>query len=99
MAQDKQQRGKAPQTKQQGGQHEDENKQQGDQRTPDKTIGQIKYARGQDKITKGKGSSGGPETSNRDRRTLTNFDQSKRGLQDDHDPRDIGQKSANRKLG
>jgi hypothetical protein len=27
---------------------------------------------------------------------LTNFDQSKRGLQDDHDPNDIGQRSANK---
>jgi hypothetical protein len=58
MAQDKQQRAEAPQTKQQGGQHVDENQQQGDQRTPDKTIGQIKYAGGQDSITKGKGGVG-----------------------------------------
>jgi hypothetical protein len=27
------------------------------------------------------------------------FDQSKRGLQDDHDPRDLGQKSANKPRG
>ena len=58
MAQDKQQRAEAPQTKQQGGQHVDENQQQGDQRTPDKTIGEIKYARGQDNITQAKAGAG-----------------------------------------
>jgi hypothetical protein len=30
---------------------------------------------------------------------MTAFDQSKRGLQDDHDPNEIGQKSANKKHG
>lgn len=30
---------------------------------------------------------------------MTALDQSKRGLQDDHDPNDIGQKSANKKHG
>ena len=29
----------------------------------------------------------------------TGFDQSKAGLQDDHDPNDLGQKSANHKRG
>jgi hypothetical protein len=33
----------------------------GDERTPDKTIGEVKYARGQDK--KGKGGAGKPEVS------------------------------------
>ena len=31
----------------------------GDERTPDKTIGEVKYARGQDKITKDKGGGAG----------------------------------------
>lgn len=30
---------------------------------------------------------------------MTGLDRSKRGLQDDHDPNDIGQKSANKKHG
>jgi hypothetical protein len=35
----------------------------GDERTPDKTIGQVKYARGQDKTTKDKGGAGDPQVS------------------------------------
>lgn len=33
----------------------------GDERTPDKTIGQIKYVKGQDKTHKGKGGAGEPQ--------------------------------------
>jgi len=35
----------------------------GDERKPDKTIGQVKYARGQDKSTKDKGGAREPEVS------------------------------------
>jgi hypothetical protein len=31
--------------------------------------------------------------------TLSDFDRNKRGLQDDHDPNDIGQRQANKKGG
>jgi hypothetical protein len=33
----------------------------GDERTPDKTLGEIKYAKGQDKMQKGKGGAGEPQ--------------------------------------
>jgi hypothetical protein len=58
MGQDKQHRGAAPQTKQQGGQQLDEHRQQADQCTPDKTTGQIQYAAGQDNNTKAKAGAG-----------------------------------------
>jgi hypothetical protein len=35
----------------------------GDERTPDKIIGEVKYARGQDNSTKGKGGAGEPQVS------------------------------------
>jgi hypothetical protein len=35
----------------------------GDQRTPDKTIGEVKYARGQSQSGKGKGGAGDPQAS------------------------------------
>jgi hypothetical protein len=35
----------------------------GDERTPDKVIGEVKYARGQDKSKKGKGGAGEPQVS------------------------------------
>ena len=35
----------------------------GDERTPDKTIGEVTYARGQDKNTKAKGGAGDPQMS------------------------------------
>ena len=51
----------------------------GDERTPDKTIGEVKYAHGEDKTTISKVSAA-----------------KNRGLQDDHDPNDIGQRTANK---
>ena len=38
----------------------------GDERTPDKTIGEVKYARGQDQDTKAKGGAGDPQMSDLD---------------------------------
>ena len=35
----------------------------GDERTPDKTLGEIKYARGQGKTAKEKGGAGEPQVS------------------------------------
>ena len=35
----------------------------GDERTPDKTIGEVKYARGPNKSTKDKGGAGEPQVS------------------------------------
>jgi hypothetical protein len=35
----------------------------GDERTPDKTIGEVKYARGQDTSTKDKGGASDPQVS------------------------------------
>jgi hypothetical protein len=35
----------------------------GDERTPDKTIGEVKYARGQANSTKDKGGAGDPQVS------------------------------------
>ena len=54
---------------------------QGDERTPDKTQGQIKYAPGQGK--KSEGGAGEPSVSEKNT-----------SLQDDRDPSDIGQRTA-----
>ena len=35
----------------------------GDERTPDQTIGEVKYARGQDQSPKGQGGAGAPQVS------------------------------------
>jgi hypothetical protein len=72
----------------------------GDARTPDKTIGQVKYADGQ---KKDEGRYGKPESSplepEKHRRTMMALDQSKRALPDDHDSNDISQKLASKKHG
>ena len=54
---------------------------EGDERTPDKTQGQIKYAPGQGK--KSEGGAGEPSVSEKNT-----------SLQDDRDPSDIGQRTA-----
>lgn len=58
------QRQRSPSTKQQGGQHVNErpaSPPEGDDRTPDNTIGQVKYAAGQKKPKEG--GAGKPQTS------------------------------------
>ena len=78
---------------------------EGDERTPDKTQGQIKYAPGQTK--KSEGGAGEPKVSDlgapqrgRDRWPMTKTPKvnatKNPGLQDDHDPSDIGQRTANK---
>jgi len=74
----------------------------GDARTPDKTIGQVKYAAGEEKRRRRREATklvARTREAGRHRRTMTALDPSKRGLQDDHDPNDIGQKLANKKHG
>ena len=76
---------------------------EGDDRTPDKTIGQVKYAAGQEKPQQG--ATGKPQASNLEPEKQgsqgpdAKARPDKAGLQDDHDPRDPAQKQNDQPTG